>query len=260
MQSNFFINTPNFQEKYYFTTKKEDFIDKNEIYSLAREIGFDDCGFAEIGEIDEIYRRHFDNWIENGYNANMQWIERKVDIRFNPKLLLEDAKTVVVVLLSHNLETTPYPKIARYALGEDYHKKIKTKLNILAEKINANTKICVDTAPILEKYWAQKAGLGFIGRNTLFISPKLGSFCNIGILLLDIDLNIEAKNPPKNVCENCNKCINSCPTKALVAPFTLDCNKCISYQNQHKSDPDFDYFGWDLGCDICQEVCPFNLV
>ena len=192
----------------------------------------------------------------------MKWIERNIDIRFNPKLLLENAKTAVVVLQGHYWETT-HTKIARYAQGEDYHKTMKAKLQILSEKIKeflpeVNTRACVDTAPILEKYWAMKSGLGFIGRNTLFISRELGSFCNIGILLLDIDLDTEESSAPKNPCENCNKCINSCPTKALVAPYTLDCNKCISYQNQHKTAPNFDYHGWEKGCDICQEVCPFN--
>ena len=202
----------------------------------------------------------------------MKWIERNIDIRFNPKLLLENAQTAVVVLLCHNLKTTPSAsqpplhkkgnlmesKIARYAQGEDYHRKIRAKLKILAEKINANSRICVDSAPILEKYWAAAAGLGFIGRNTLFISPKFGSFCNIGILLLDISFDIGGRILSAPTCENCNRCINACPTKAIVAPYTLDCNKCISYQNQHKSSQNFDCFGWELGCDICQEVCPFN--
>ena len=242
------------------------FIKNEEIYSFAKEIGFDDCGFAKIEEIDENYRKHFYNWLKNGYNAQMQWIEKNIEIRFNPKLLLENAKTVVVVLLK-NEETGKarhaFTKTARYALGENYHKTIREKLKILSEKIGGNTRICVDSAPILEKYWAAKAGLGFIGRNTLFISPKIGSFCNIGILLLDFAFDDKivgegvSGGDRKAPCENCNKCINSCPTKALVAPFTLDCNKCISYQNQF-GDGDFDTHGWEKGCDICQEVCPFN--
>lgn len=194
----------------------------------------------------------------------MKWIEKNTDIRFNPKLLLENAKTAVVVLQKH--ETTPsVSKTARYSWGGDYHKSIRRKLRLLSDKIKdflpeTNTRICVDSAPILEKYWAQIAGLGFIGRNTLFISPKFGSFCNIGILLLDRDIERREEREERKVdyCANCNKCINSCPSKALVAPYILDCNKCISYQNQYKSEPNFDCLGWEKGCDICQEVCPFN--
>jgi epoxyqueuosine reductase len=229
------------------------------IKEIALSLGFDDCGFALAEpELSEMHREHFDNWLKNGYNANMKWIEKNIEIRFNPKLLLKNAKTIVVVLLKNETKNDTSLKTARYSRGEDYHKKIRKKLKILAEKINAGSRICVDSAPILEKYWAMKAGLGFIGRNTLFISPKFGSFCNIGILLLDSDICRENNLLlEKNHCENCNKCINSCPTKALVSPFTLDCNKCISYQNQF-GDEDFDTQGWIKGCDICQEVCPFN--
>jgi epoxyqueuosine reductase len=200
----------------------------------------------------------------------MKWLEKNIEIRFNPKLLLENAKTAIVVLQSHKIEVeTQKNKVARYALQEeDYHISMKKKLKILSEKIteiipNVNFRACVDSAPIFEKYWAQKAGLGFIGKNTLFISKKCGSFCNIAVLLIDFEIEIKTKEKDKNIeknfCENCDKCIISCPTKALVKPYTLDCNKCISYQTQQKTIPNFNSFGWTLGCDICQEVCPKNL-
>ena len=196
----------------------------------------------------------------------MKWIEKNIDVRFNPKLLLKDAKIAVVVLQSHKIKVeTQNNKIARYALQEeDYHISIKRKLKILSEKIariipNVKFRACVDSAPILEKYWAQKAGLGFIGKNTLFISNKIGSFCNIGILLTDADIPVTQNfSLPKNSCENCDECIKSCPSKALVKPYTLDCNRCVSYQSQQKTISDFDCFGWTLGCDVCQEVCPEN--
>jgi len=231
-------------------------------------LSFDDCGLAKAAPIDGIYREHFDDWLKNGYNAQMQWIEKNIEIRFNPALLLENAKTAIVVLQSYKItpKETPNGKIARCkSLEEDYHLTIKSKLKILSEKIaeflpTAKFRPCVDSAPILEKYWAQKAGLGTIGKNTLFISDKIGSFCNIGILLLDADIPIAAAPlPTKNFCDKCGKCIISCPTKALVSPYTIDCRKCISYQTIHKTEPDFDFHGWDLGCDICQEVCPRNL-
>ena len=201
----------------------------------------------------------------------MHWIEKNVDIRFNPQLLLENSKTAIVVLQGHKNagrnktdENAACGKIARsMAQEEDYHVSMKRKLKELSEKIldavpEAKFRPCVDTAPILEKYWAQEAGLGVIGKNTVFISDKIGSFCNIGILLTDINLAQSPKSPHKNFCENCEKCMKSCPTKALVSPYTLDCNKCISYQSQKKTNPNFDCLGWELGCDICQEVCPRN--
>jgi epoxyqueuosine reductase len=234
------------------------------INKTALSLGFFDCGFVKIGEIDEIFRSHFDIWLKNGYNANMRWIEKNIEIRFNPKLLLENAKTAVVVLHSHSQQVTPENKTARFALQDDYHKIIRKKLKLLCEKIaetspETKTRICVDSAPILEKYWAAKAGLGFIGANTLFISNKIGSFCNIGILLLDCGIETKTENlANESFCETCGNCINSCPTKALVSPYTLDCNKCISYQTIYRNDEKFDCFGWEYGCDICQEVCPFN--
>jgi epoxyqueuosine reductase len=239
---------------------------KEKIRSLSAEIGFDDCGFAKVCEVESEYRRFFENWLENGFNSKMEWIKKNVDIRFNPKLLLENAKSVIVVLQSHNFLVTPQKnKVARYLLQEDYHVSMRKKLRILSQKINeilpdTNSRICVDSAPILEKYWAQKAKLGFVGKNTLFISNKIGSFCNIAVLLIDKELEIEEshKNSQENSCGNCNKCIKSCPTGALVENYTLDCNKCISYQNNYKVDENFDCFGYVQGCDICQEVCPKN--
>jgi len=199
----------------------------------------------------------------------MQWIEKNIEIRFNPALLLENAKTAIVVLQNYNItpKETPNGKIARCkSLEKDYHITIKSKLNMLSEKIaeflpEAKFRPCVDSAPILEKYWAQEAGLGVIGKNTLFISDKIGSLCNIGILLTDIELPADEKpSQTKNFCKDCDRCINSCPTKALVSPYALNCNRCISYQTIHKADPNFDFHGWDLGCDICQEVCPRNRI
>lgn len=239
-----------------------------EIRKFSVETGFDDCGFAKVCEVESEYRRFFDNWLENGFNAKMEWIKKNVDIRFNPKLLLENAKSAVVVLQSHNfLVEQKENKLARYLLQEDYHVSMKRKLNVMAQKINeilpdTNSRVCVDSAPILEKYWAQKAGLGFIGKNTLFISNKIGSFCNIAVLLLDKEIEIEenSKNLREDFCENCQNCIKSCPTGALIENYMLDCNKCISYQTNYKTDENFNCFGYVKGCDICQEVCPKNKI
>jgi epoxyqueuosine reductase len=195
---------------------------KEKIREFCVQTGFDDCGFAKIGEVENQRRRFFENWLKNGFNAKMRWIEKNIDIRFNPKLLLKNAKTAIVVLQSHNFKVEPREyKVARYLLQEDYHISIRRKLKILSQKISeiipdANFRSCVDSAPILEKYWAQKAGLGAIGKNTLFISDKIGSFCNIGILLIDYELETEERPETETFCENCDKCIKSCPTNALV--------------------------------------------
>ena len=234
---------------------------KDKIRDFCAEIGFDDCGFAKVGEVENDKRRFFENWLKNGYNAGMQWIERNTDIRFNPKLLMENAEAAIVVLQNHNFKIENNDgKLARCFLAkEDYHVSIKRKLNVLSQKISeimpeAKFRPCVDTAPILEKYWAQKAGLGVVGKNTVFISNKIGSFCNIGILLIDKQLQTEKHSEPQNLCENCDNCIKSCPTNALIAAYTLDCNKCISYQSFYVNKNDK-----IKGCDVCQEVCPRNI-
>jgi epoxyqueuosine reductase len=198
-------------------------------------------------------------------------MERNIDKRLDPTILVPNAKSVVTVLLNYfpgsPMISTTSPKISRYAISLDYHVVVKDMLYILLEKLrkeygSVNGRAFVDSAPVLERAWAVKAGLGWIGKNGMLINPKIGSYTFIGELIIDIDIETSSTQIP-NRCGSCNKCIEACPTDAIVLPYTVDARKCISYltiekkttltekERENLSD-------WCFGCDICQEVCPWN--
>lgn len=245
-------------------------IPNQRIVELATEVGFDACGVsAAIDLVDE--KVHFGNWISKGFHAEMDYMARNFEMRMKPTLIVPNAKTVISVLLSYKREeiaihTSP-PKISRYALGPDYHGVMKNMLFELMSKIRdefgiVNGRAFVDSAPVLERAWAVKAGLGWIGKNSNLINSHLGSYVFIGELILDVEVEPSNVTIP-NRCGNCTKCIDSCPTGAIVAPQTIDSNKCISYLNIEKESPltEQEYpmlNGWCFGCDTCQEVCPWN--
>lgn len=245
-------------------------ISNQRIVELASEVGFDTCGVSAVEELVEEKER-FADWIAERYNAEMAYMDRNFEMRMNPALIVPNAKSVISVLLSYKREDlkfiTNQPKISRYALGPDYHGVIKNMLFELMNKIrvefgNVNGRAFVDSAPVLERAWAVNAGLGWIGKNSNLINPTLGSFVYIGELIVDADIEPTNKIIP-NRCGNCTRCIDGCPTVAIVKPNVIDASKCISYLNIEKKTPlteqEFTMLnGWCFGCDICQEVCPWN--
>ncbi|MGC8804000.1 MAG: tRNA epoxyqueuosine(34) reductase QueG, partial [Bacteroidales bacterium] len=223
---------------------------------------------AERLEEDE-YR--LQQWLSKGYHAGMQWMANHVDKRINPQLLFEGTRSIVVVLKNYAPAHYPFAnrkyKIARYALGVDYHRVIKKQLQRLLYEIqqtfgnHIRGRCFVDSAPVMERTWAQRAGLGWIGKNSLLLNRRLGSYFFIGEIFLDIELAYD--KPINNLCGTCTYCIDACPTGAIVAPMVIDASRCISYQTiENKNDIDEPVKGklqgWIFGCDICQEVCPWN--
>ncbi|MBI9060766.1 MAG: tRNA epoxyqueuosine(34) reductase QueG [Marinilabiliaceae bacterium] len=236
----------------------------------ALRLGFSDIGFASVEHLkdDEEYLK---SWLNQGFHAGMGYMANHFDKRVNPALLVEGAKTVVSVLMNYYPESgqadSAAPKIARYAYGKDYHFVIKEKLQKLFDFIKKE--ICpelggrffTDSAPVLDRAWARKSGLGWIGKNTNLIHKKLGSFVFIGELIINLEL--PGGEPVKEACGRCRLCLDACPTGALMAPYQLDANKCTSYLTiEHKGDIPEVFRGkldnWVFGCDICQEVCPWN--
>jgi epoxyqueuosine reductase len=238
------------------------------IKQKALEIGFSDCGISSVETLD-FESVKLNNWLQNGFQGEMHYMENHFEKRINPNLLFENAKSVISVLFNYykqdlNDNNEKY-RIAKYAQGNDYHYIIKSKLNELINFIqtiypNATARSFCDTAPVMDKVWAQKSGLGWLGKNTCLIAPKAGSFFFIGEIITDIELNYD--KAINNRCGNCTKCIDACPTIALVAPYQLDSRKCISYltiEYKNEFDEKIDLNGHIFGCDICQDVCPWNI-
>jgi len=241
------------------------------IKNHAINLGFFACGIAKAELLPED-KIHYENYLERGDFGEMNYLTRYFDKRFDPASVMEHTKSVIVVLWDYShYETNNFSagegqgsgKIAKYACGEDYHVVIKSKLLQLEIEIRklfpeSNMRSFVDASPILEKTWAIKAGLGFRGKNTLLINPKIGSYCNIGAILLDQELTYDT--PLEATCEACFRCLKNCPTGALEKPYQLNLRKCISYHNNTtKLDTvSIDLHGWVKGCDECQICCPHN--
>ena len=243
------------------------------IKNKAKELGFDACGIAEVASADtEVL--FFDRWIAEGCHAGMKYMENYRDIRLNPAGLVEGARSVISVALNYypaQKQSPDSPRISYYAYGKDYHIVVKDKLRQLWVYITSLVPVLdstlpvarffTDSAPILERYWAWKAGLGWIGKNTNLIIPGKGSFFFLGEIVTTLELDYDT--PQKNRCGTCRRCLDSCPTGALERPGHLNANKCISYLTiEHKGDIPSEQasrLGDRLyGCDTCQEVCPWN--
>lgn len=244
-------------------------IEKNtKIKQYAKELGFDNVGIVKAEFLfDE--KDNLNNWLKKGYNAKMSFMNRNIDKRLNPRLLVENAKSVIVLLKNYfteNQQIKDTYKISKFAYSSDYHDIIKKDLQQLFNFINdeiqpISGRFFVDSAPVLEGAWAKKAGLGWIGKNSLLLTKK-GSFFFIAELIIDLELDYEVVDY-KSFCGTCTKCIDSCPTNAIVAPYTVDANKCISYQTiENKEEIDIllknKFEDWIFGCDICQDICPWN--
>ncbi len=239
------------------------------IKSKALSLGFMYCGVSKADFLAEEAKR-FDVWLKNGNHGKMAYMENHYDKRLDPRLLVDDAKSVVSLLLNYYPAETQQeagPKLSKYAYGEDYHFIIKDKLKDLFQFIQdeigeVGGRIFVDSAPVMDKAWAKKSGLGWMGKNANIIHPKHGSFFFIAELILDLEL--EPDGPIKDYCGTCTKCIDACPTDAIVQPYVIDGSKCISYLTIELKDEILpsEFSGklqnWAFGCDICQDVCPWN--
>ncbi len=242
------------------------------IKQKALEIGFHKIGIVRAESLAK-ERERLESWLANNFHGTMQWIEREPEKRADPNLLFPGVKSLVVVALNYY---TPYEhenepekgKISRYAWGDDYHDVLKEKLRLLFDWIKteipeAEGKICVDTAPIMDKAWAARAGLGWIGKHSNLITKEYGSWVFLGEILLDFELEYDTETV-ENHCGTCTKCLDACPTSAIVAPFVVDSKKCLSYATIELRSPDLpteiaeNLNGWFYGCDICQDVCPWN--
>lgn len=239
------------------------------IKEKARELGFFFCGVSKADFLAE-EAPHLEKWLKEEKNGKMHYMQNHFDKRLDPRLLVDDAKSVVSLLLNYypsEVQKNNSYKISKYAYGEDYHFVIKDKLKelfaFIHEKIgNVGGRMFVDSAPVMDKAWAKKSGLGWIGKNSNLINTKAGSFFFIAELILDIDLMYDG--PIKDYCGTCTRCIDACPTDAIVEPYVVDGSKCISYltielkdevlPNEFKGKMD----DWMFGCDVCQDVCPWN--
>ena len=235
----------------------------------AKRLGFLDCGIAKAEFLEKEAPR-LENWLQKGFHGEMQYMENHFDKRLDPRLLVDDVKSVISLSYNYFPEKTQNPdsyNISKYAYGEDYHHVIKGKLRELLQSIQneigeVSGRCFVDSAPVLERAWAEKAGLGFNGKHSLLIQKQQGSFFFLAELIIDLELEYDHPTTT-NHCGTCTKCIDACPTEAILPNNTVDGSKCISYltielkdniPNQFKDKMD----NWMFGCDICQDVCPWN--
>jgi epoxyqueuosine reductase len=240
------------------------------IKSEAARLGFMECRIAKAVRLDDDARR-LEAWLAKGFQGSMQYMERNFDLRVDPTKLVPGAKSVVTLLMNYfpsEKQGEDAPRIAKYAWGQDYHDVIRAKLNELLDSIKANIgevqgRGFVDSAPVLERSWAVRSGLGWIGKNGNLLSKTQGSFFFIATLITDLDLSHDAPFTTDH-CGSCTRCLDTCPTGAIVSPTVIDANKCISYLTielkdalmpsgyEHRNDD------WMFGCDVCQDVCPWN--
>jgi len=240
------------------------------IKQVAERLGFDHCGIAKAVVLEDDARR-LESWLNKGMHGGMQYMEHYFDMRIDPSKLVPDAKSVITLLLNYfpiQQQKPGVPKIAKYAYGKDYHEVIREKLKSFLAEIKlsigeVNGRGFVDSAPVLERSWAQKTGLGWIGKNGNLINKQSGSFFFIATLIVDIELEYDDAYA-KDYCGTCTKCIDSCPTDAILSDKVIDGSKCISYFTIELKDaliPDAmkgKFENWMFGCDVCQDVCPWN--
>lgn len=239
------------------------------IKTKAQELGFSFCGIAKAEFLEQEAPR-LEEWLKRGYQGKMSYLENYFDKRLDPTLLVPGAKSVVSLVYNYypkkDLAEDDNLKIAKYAYGEDYHFVVKDKLKILLTHLNetigeVNGRAFVDSAPVMEGAWAQKSGLGWVGKNSLLLNRSAGSFFFLAELIIDLEL--EYDSPTKDYCGTCTACMDACPTDAIAEPYVVDGSKCISYftielKDEIPNDVSGKFENWIFGCDICQDVCPWN--
>ena len=239
------------------------------IKSESKRLGFDYCGISKADFLEEEAPR-LENWLNKNMHGQMSYMQNHFDKRLDPRLLVPGAKSVISLLLNYypaekQVDDTA-PKISKYAFGEDYHTIIIKKLIQLLEFINekigdVDGRVFVDSAPVMDKAWAKKSGLGWVGKNSNLINKNSGSFFFICELIIDLEL--EYDGPIKDYCGTCTRCIDACPTYAIIEPYVVDGSKCISYftielKDNIPKEVKGKFNNWMFGCDICQDVCPWN--
>ena len=242
---------------------------KSFIIQEAQALGFENVGFAKADYVGMETENKLREWLSKNYHGSMSWMENYLEKRLDPRKLVEGCKTVICFTTNYfnGIKTnTNEPHIAQYALGDDYHDVLKKKLKELYEKLTSKYpeitgRYFTDTAPILERFWAEKSGVGWVGKNTLLITRNLGSYVFLSEMLINVEL--EPDKSHKNYCGTCSACIDKCPTNAFVEEKFLDSNKCISYltieYRDELSEKETRMLEQNIyGCDICQEVCPWN--
>ncbi|MGB3145933.1 MAG: tRNA epoxyqueuosine(34) reductase QueG [Maribacter sp.] len=238
------------------------------IKTEAKRLGFLSCGISKADFLEEEAPR-LEKWLKKNMNGEMAYMENHFDKRLDPRLLVEGSKSVISLLLNYYPEKEQIEdtfKVSKYAYGQDYHHVIKTKLRELQEFISeeigeVNGRAFVDSAPVMDKAWAAKSGLGWIGKNSNLLTQQVGSFYFIAELIVDLDLDYDT--PVTDHCGTCTACLDACPTQAIVEPYVVDGSKCISYftielKNEIPTEFQGKFDDWMFGCDICQDVCPWN--
>jgi len=237
------------------------------IKQYAHELGFCSVGIARAGRLEEESKR-LQEWLDRGMHGTMRWMETTFDKRTDPRTILPDAQSVISVALNYYTKDRqpPQGKVSRYAWGDDYHDIVHDLLDQLFAFIqsieqSAEGKVYVDTGPVMDKVWAQRAGIGWEGKHTNVITQDHGSWVFLGEIIVNVELNYD--EPATDHCGTCTLCIEACPTQAIVEPYVVDSTKCISYLTiEHKGEIaqelGNEFEGWLYGCDICQDVCPWN--
>ncbi|UTW64642.1 tRNA epoxyqueuosine(34) reductase QueG [bacterium SCSIO 12741] len=239
------------------------------IREKANELGFMYCGISKAEKLDD-EARFLENWLNQQKHGEMSWMANHFDKRVDPTLLVPGAKSVVSLAYNYFPESTQEdseaPKISRYAYGRDYHKVLKKKLKTLLEELVSECgelagRCFVDSAPVMDKAWAKRGGVGWIGKHTNLVNPKAGSYFFLAELIIDLEL--EYDGPIKDYCGTCTRCVEACPTDAITEPYVVDGSKCISYftielKGSIPDEQSGKFNNWAFGCDICQEVCPWN--
>ena len=241
------------------------------IKAISAELGFAKCGIVPAQRLDAEAVK-LEEWLGRGYHGEMRWMDRPEQDRADPRTVMPGVRSVVVLATNY---FTPHEhsngpdlgKVSRYAWGDDYHDVVRAKTKKLLERIRLEAdvkgRVCVDTAPIMEKAWAVRAGLGWIGKHSNLITKELGSWVFLSELLLDVELEYDREIVDDH-CGTCTACLEACPTQAIVEPYVVDSRKCISYATIELRDEDLppaiasNLNGWLYGCDICQDVCPWN--
>ncbi len=239
------------------------------IKSAAANMGFSFCGIAKAEFLEDEAPR-LEEWLQKGYQGKMSYLENYFDKRLDPRLLVPGAKSIITLgynyYPSEDLAQNSSLKIAKYAYGEDYHFVIKDKLKALLEELRLSIgeidgRAFVDSAPVMERAWAQRAGMGWVGKNSLLLNKQMGSFFFLAELIIDLELDYDS--PIKDYCGTCTACMDACPTEAIPEPYVVDGSKCISYftielKEAIPEEVKGKFDNWIFGCDICQDVCPWN--
>ena len=242
---------------------------EDELISKAYELGFLACGIAKAEKLQE-HEDSLHEWLKNGYQGEMGYMERNIEKRLDPRELVKGTKSIICLAYNYfpnQLPNTTDPKIAKYAWGEDYHRVVKDKCYELLDWIRSqyptvHSRVFVDSAPVMERQWALKAGIGWIGKNSLLLRKGVGSNFFLAEIFLDLELNNSEPYSTQH-CGDCTACIDACPTQAIVQDGVIDSNKCISYltiEKRSELNPQEKEMlnNWVFGCDVCQDVCPWN--